>query len=51
MIVDQKFAGEMETMLKADFDHATAIDSGDWDERPFWWRVSVRLARLAAPVL
>ena len=51
LISDEKFAGEMETMLKADFDHATVIDNGDWDERPLWWRVAVRLARLAAPVL
>ena len=51
VIVDEKFAGEMETMLNADFDHAAVIDSGDWDERPLWWRVGVRLARLAAPVL
>ena len=51
LIVDEDFAGEMEAMFEADFEHATIIDPGALDEKPFWWHLGVNLSRLAAPVL
>ena len=51
LIVDLSFANEVEAMLKADFAHARLIDVAELDKKPFWWKVGVKLARLAAPVL
>jgi len=41
----------MESMFEADFAHAETIDPGKLKDEPFWWRVGVKLSRLAAPVL
>jgi len=51
LIADKAFAGEMETMLEQDFEHAVAIDADALKQKPFWWRLAVNLSRLAAPVL
>jgi len=41
----------MEAMFEADFAHAEPIDPESLKERPLWWRIGVKLSRLAAPVL
>lgn len=51
MVVDTDFAREMELMFEADMAHSQIIDSGNWNQQPLWWRVAVRLSRLASPVL
>jgi cardiolipin synthase len=51
LIVDRAFGRQMETMFEQDFAHAEAIDPAGFDRKPFWWRLGVNLARLAAPVL
>lgn len=51
IIVDQDFAGKMEAMFEQDFQHAQVIDADAWDEKPYWWRLGVRLSRLASPLL
>jgi cardiolipin synthase len=51
VIVDEKFAGEMEAMFEADFSHAETIDPESFEDQPLWWRIGVKLSRLAAPVL
>lgn len=51
VIVDEKFAREMEAMFKADFSHAEPIDPDSFEDQPLWWRIGVKLSRLAAPVL
>ncbi len=51
VIVDTDFAREMEEMFEADFAHANLIEPESFDEQPLWWRVGVKLSRLAAPVL
>ena len=51
LIEDQPFAGQMEAMFECDFQHAELIDIESLEDRPFWWQLGVRLARLAAPVL
>jgi cardiolipin synthase len=51
VIVDPDFAQEMEAMFEADFAHADVIDPDSFKDRSLWWRVGVKLSRLAAPVL
>lgn len=51
LVVDKAFAAEVETMLDNDFKHSKQIDFAALDRKPFWWKVGVKLARLAAPVL
>jgi cardiolipin synthase len=51
VIVDDRFASEMEAMFEADFAHAETIDADSLSEKPLWWRIGVQLSRLAAPVL
>ena len=51
IIVDKKFAEEMEAMFEQDFAHAEPIDPDELEKKPFWWRLGVNLSRLAAPVL
>ena len=51
VIVDESFAGEMESMFERDFAHAEILDPDAWDEKSIWWRMGVQLSRLAAPVL
>jgi cardiolipin synthase len=51
VIVDEEFARDMEAMFETDFAHADPIDPESLEERPFWWRIGVKLSRLAAPVL
>ena len=51
LIVDQDFARAMEAMFEVDFAHSTIIDPAELDKKPFWWRFSVSLSRLASPVL
>lgn len=51
VIVDPDFAREMEAMFESDFAHSEPIDPKSLKERPLWWRVGVKLSRLAAPVL
>ncbi len=51
IIADTEFAGEMEAMFEQDFLHAEAIDPDTFDQKSIWWRIGVRLSRLAAPIL
>ena len=51
VIVDEEFAAEMAAMFEADFKHAEVLDPDSFDEQPLWWRIGVKLSRLAAPVL
>jgi cardiolipin synthase len=51
LIADKAFAKKMEAMLEEDFAHSVPIDAAALEQKPFWWRLGVNLARLAAPVL
>ena len=51
VIVNEEFAQQMEAMFEADFAHAEPIDPESLEERSLWWRIGVKLSRLAAPVL
>ncbi|MEE8576920.1 MAG: cardiolipin synthase, partial [candidate division Zixibacteria bacterium] len=51
IIVDKKFAEEMEAMFEQDFAHAEPIDPDELEKKSFWWHLGVKASRLAAPVL
>ena len=51
VINDEEFASRMAAMFENDFGHAELIDVERLRDRPLWWRLGVRLSRLAAPVL
>lgn len=48
---DARFVTEVEEMLAKDFEQAVAAGPADFSERPLWFRLAARAARLAAPIL
>ncbi|MCB1234954.1 MAG: cardiolipin synthase [Verrucomicrobiae bacterium] len=50
-VLDREFCRAVESMLVEDFENCREIDGRDYSEKPLPFRVAVRLARLAAPVL
>jgi len=49
--IDPAFAGEVEQMLKADFEQALEIDVADYGRLHYLYRVLIHVARLFSPVL
>ena len=47
---DPDFISEVEEMFEADFARSRRIDDGEYRDRPFWFKLAVRLARLTSPV-
>jgi cardiolipin synthase len=50
LIDDERFAGEVETMLAEDFSNASKITIEDIQEKPLWFTILCRAAYLSAPV-
>jgi cardiolipin synthase A/B len=50
VIADAAFAAEVERMFEADFARSRAMDHGEYDRKPWWFRFGARLARLTGPV-
>lgn len=50
LIADEDFAKQMEQMFLADFGKSREMQEGEFDEKSFWFRFAVNLARLTAPV-
>ena len=50
-IADRAFAAQVAAMLQDDFTHARPENADSYRQRPLYFRVAVRLARLFAPVL
>ncbi len=50
LIVDPDFAAEVEAMLEHDFTNSRQVRATDYTEASLWFRLSVRAARLLAPV-
>ena len=48
---DRVFIDEVARMLKTDFGNADPVNLEDFSDRPLWFRIAARAARLAAPVL
>lgn len=51
LIVDHDFNVRMEQMFTEDFSNADAMEIKDFSEKPYWFRLLVRLARLTSPML
>ena len=47
---DAEFAGQVRRMLEQDFADAEPVKAQELKDRGFWFRFSVRCARLMAPI-
>jgi len=50
MVTDRVFCGQVEAMMAADFARCRRVDLTEYRRRPWWFKLSVRLARLFSPV-
>ena len=51
VVLDEEFAKQVEAMFINDFEECRPASYRDYLERPWWFRLAVKLARLASPVL
>lgn len=51
VVLGPGFCDQVEAMLEADFRESFEIGPGEYRNKPIWFRIGVRLARLAAPLL
>ena len=51
VVLCQDFARQVAAMLEVDFEKCREVGGEDYSGRPWWFRLAVRLARLASPVL
>lgn len=50
LVTDPDFVAQVDAMLEADFAASNEVGLGEYSERPFWFKLAVRLARLTAPL-
>ncbi len=50
LTVDHKFAQETEEMLIKDFNECRQLEGNEYKDKPFWFKVIVRVATLMAPI-
>ncbi len=51
VVLDKVFADRVAEMFEEDFEECRLATHQDYLDRPWWFRLAVRLARLAAPIL
>jgi hypothetical protein len=51
LIADDSFARKVEAMLHADLELCEPVARAHFDEKPLWFCVAARIARLASPLL
>ena len=49
-IADAAFVRDVEQMFERDFEHARLMEPGEYDRKPWWFRLGVRIARLTSPI-
>ena len=49
-IADAAFVRDVEQMFEGDFEHARLMEPGEYDRKPWWFRLGVRIARLTSPI-
>jgi len=49
-VADAAFVAEVEQMFERDFERSRLMEAGEYDRKPWWFRLAVRLARLTAPI-
>ena len=47
---DPAFIAEVEQMFENDFARSRLMEEGEYDRKPWWFRLGVKLARLTAPI-
>ena len=50
VIYDRTFAAEVEQMLLQDLERSVEMQPGDYENKPYWFRLAVRASRLTAPI-
>ena len=50
VIADSVFIGDVERMFEADFARSREMESDELEDRSFWFKLGVKLARLTAPI-
>jgi cardiolipin synthase len=50
VVADTAFVTEVEQMLEDDFAHSREMTASDVNDRSFWFKLGIRLARLTSPV-
>jgi len=51
VVADEKFAADVEQMFEDDFKKSRLMKLDEYDNKSYWFKLKVRTARLAAPVL
>ncbi len=51
VVFDADFAGNVERMFQNDFSASRLMEQDEYDNKPYWFKLAVRSARLAAPIL
>ena len=51
LVMCREFAKGVESMLEVDFERCRQVRGDDYSSRPIWFRLAVKLSRLASPVL
>jgi len=51
VVFDADFAGKVERMFQNDFSASRLMEQDEYDNKPYWFKLAVRTARLAAPIL
>lgn len=51
LVVDESFAKDVAGMLEQDLANSRKMHPGEFGEKPWWFRLGARVARLAAPIL
>ena len=50
-VTDPEFAARVERMFEDDFKRSRLMQEGEYDLKPWYFRLGVRAARLTAPIL
>jgi cardiolipin synthase len=51
VVVDAEFANDVETMFENDFAKSRVMAPDEYDNKSYWFKLTVRTARLTAPIL
>jgi len=51
VVFDADFAGNVERMFQNDFSASRLMEQDEYDNKPYWFKLAVRTARLTAPIL
>ena len=51
LFVERKCVDDVEQMLLQDFEHCREMSMQDIEQRPFWFKLATRIARLFSPIL